>query len=238
MIRTTILTFNRDAALSLAALRCVRRRLPDAAVTVADDGHDPVTAEVASQMQALGARYVQTDFPRRGNLNGSSCVRGILATLLDGTADDDVAIKLDADTALRSDGPVRRMLAAGAEGFGSCCDGRIMCGLCYGFTGSALRRMLAVLDRLPIGGDDPEDIATGRLAMAAGVPLHIERPWSASRPEGRWAAYRWPTMPAVAKYDRLDVVTLGTLHMPRQQMDAAEFIRVFDELAARNVIGE
>ena len=45
-------------------------------------------------------------------------------------------------------------------------------------------------------------------------------------------------MPAVAKYDRLDVVTLGTLHMPRQQMDAAEFIRIFDELAARNVIGE
>ena len=36
----------------------------------------------------------------------------------------------------------------------------------------------------------------------------------------------------------LDVVTLGTLHMPRQQMDAAEFIRVFDELAARDVIGE
>lgn len=114
MIRITILTFSRDAALSLAALRCVRRRLPDAAVTVADDGHDPVTAEVAAQMQALGARYVQTDFPRRGNLNGSSCVRGILETLLDGTADDDVAIKLDADTVLRSDGPVRRMLAAGA----------------------------------------------------------------------------------------------------------------------------
>ena len=68
MIRITILTFNRDAALSLAALRCVRRRLPDAAVTVADDGHDLLTAEVVVQMQALGARYVQTDFPRRGNL--------------------------------------------------------------------------------------------------------------------------------------------------------------------------
>ena len=45
-------------------------------------------------------------------------------------------------------------------------------------------------------------------------------------------------MPPVAKFDRLDVVTRGTLHLPRQQMDAAEFIRVFDELAARDVIGE
>ena len=45
-------------------------------------------------------------------------------------------------------------------------------------------------------------------------------------------------MPAVSKYDRLDVVTLGTLHMPRQQMDEAEFVRVFDELAARDVIRE
>lgn len=238
MIRVTILTFSRDAALSLAALRCVRRHLSDAAVTVADDGHDPVSGEAATEMQALGARYIQTDFPRRGNLNGVSCVRGILETLLNGTADDDVAIKLDADTALRSDGPVRRMLAAGAEGFGSCCDGRIMCGLCYGFTGAALRRMLAVLERLPIGGDDPEDIATGRLAMTAGIPLHIERPWAASRPDGRWAAYSWPTMPDVAKYDRLDVVTLGTLHVPRQQMDAAEFIRVFDDLTARDAIGD
>lgn len=234
MIRVTILTYRRDAALSLAALRCVRRHLPDAAVTVADDGHDPVTSDVASHIQSLGAGYVQTFWPRRGNLNGADCVRGILATLLDGAADGDVAVKLDADTALRSDGPVRRMLEAGADGFGSHFSTRAFCGLCYGFTGAALRRLVEMADDADISDDEPEDMAVGRLAQAAGLRLHMEWPWSASRPDACWTAYRWPTMPPVERYDQFDVVTLGTM-IGRQRVDRSAMAEVFDRLAAKEV---
>lgn len=234
MTRVYIFSYSMDTPLAMAAARCVRRWLPDATVTVADDGHSPAPDEAVSAIRELGAGYVRTYWPRRGNLNGAACVRGILATLLDGAQDGDVVIKLDADTALRSDGPVRRMLAAGADGFGSCFSSRAFCGLCYGFTGEALRRLIERADEADISDDEPEDMAVGRLALAAGLRLHLELPWSASRPDARWTAYRWPTMPPVERYDQFDIITLGTM-TGRQRMDRAAMVDVFDQLADREV---
>ena len=233
MIRVTILSYSTDTSLAMAAARCARRWLPDAAVTVADDGYNPAPDEAVSAIRELGAGYVRTYWPRRGNLHGAACVRGILETLITGAQDGDVVIKLDADTALRSDGPVRRMLAAGADGFGSRYPARAWCGLCYGFTTSALHRLMelaAAPDML--GEDDEEDLAIGRLALAAGLRIHMETPWSASHPDARWTAYRWPAMPPVERYDQFDVVTLGT---ERQRVDREVMVDVFEQLAGREV---
>lgn len=236
MITLYIIAYERDEPLALAAMRCVRRHLPEAAVVVADDANAPMSQAAADMIRSCGGRYIQTTWPRAGNLNGAKCVRGIMEMMISGAVnDDDMAIKLDADTVLRSDGPVLRMMAAGCDGFGSCLQDRALCGLCYGFKVSALRRMLAAMDDVGVSDDEPEDVAMSRLALAAGVRMHLEMPWAASRPDARWSAYRWPTMPPAERYDQMDVVTLGTVDAPRQRLDMAQMVDLYDQLSGREV---
>lgn len=233
MIRINIISYKRDAKLAVAGVRCVRRHLPSSAVLVRDDGSNPIPAEDVKAIRAAGGAYFQTYWPRKGNLRGKECVIGLLEAMEARCADGDVAVKLDADTVLRSDGPIMRMLENGADGFGSCFMGRSFSGLCYGFTGAALRRMLEVAKSSDIGENEPEDIAMGRLAVAAGLKLHLEQPWSKDNPGAYWTAYRWPTMPDVSKYDQFDVVTLGT-HVRNIPQWESRMEEVYEKLTTRH----
>lgn len=237
MIRVNVIAYNRDAPLAVAGVHCLRRHLPDAIVRVVDDDCNPMPDDAVAEVLAAGGDYVRTEWPRRGSLNGQDCVLGLLDVLADGMQDDDVSVKLDADTLLRSCGPLNRMRSAGADGFGSCVSGRAFCGLCYGFSGWALRRMRAVADITELDADDPEDMAMGRLAMAAGLRLLLERPWSADCPDARWTAYRWPTLPPATRYDQFDVITLGTVDAPRRRLDMNLMADVYHHLARREVTG-
>lgn len=78
--------------------------------------------DARTALVAYGARYCQTSFPRRSNLNGPECVRGIISTLAGDAADYDVIVKIDSDTALLSGAWIESMPGTGLDWY-SCGSG-------------------------------------------------------------------------------------------------------------------
>lgn len=88
--------------------------------------------------------YKVTYFPRRGNLNGLECVRGILGCMLDIPGKEPV-VKIDADTLLMDKAEIvrslkeRNKLAGGMQ----CVEPLAWSGCCYWMTRTAMEGCLS-----------------------------------------------------------------------------------------------
>lgn len=130
-MNTTIVipTYAADAELCACAAKSVGRLrgvCPEDRIrlVIADDAAAPLDT-----LPAEADARLTTDFPRRGNLNGVGCVRGLLATYVAAALpDDDWVLKLDSDTYLchlewlrgRTVGCVYSGTGVGPKIFGSC----------------------------------------------------------------------------------------------------------------------
>ncbi len=211
MVRVYLFTYAEDANPALACVRCLRNTLPEAWITVVDDASAPCSSNFIRQCFQLGvSSYVQSTFPRNGNLKGDICIKGILSTLVQNSNEDDVIIKIDSDTLLLSPAPIERMRNLGADGFGASSLFRPFAGLCYGFTQKALKLLHEKIYLLPSSSTIEEDLWIGKLIFLQKLNMVIDRPWTPVHTQGRWTAYNWPYSPVLELYRSLDVVTFGT----------------------------
>ena len=237
MIRIFIFSYSGDAAEAVACVRCVRMAVPYASVTVVDDAANPVHEDVAAALREMGADYVQSCWPRNGNLRGPDCIRGMLQEMCREAGDDDILIKIDCDTALLDDGwlrwmddhPACPMYASGDFVAGSW---RIY-GCMYALRGWMARRLYLEMDWDRLDALECEDIAIGRevLARVPATLCRIEEPWRQRSPWSEWTAWCWPskTVSAESYATRFVVVTTGS---PRQDhQPASERARVMHLLA-------
>lgn len=227
MIRVYIFTYEGDGNEAVACVRGVRRAFPDAVITVADDGHSPVSAEQRKLIIAHGAEYRQTTFERNGNLRGGDCVRGMLGVMCDGVEDDDVVIKVDSDTVVLRGDWVEDLCGTGVglRGVGyRVSGGRMLYGCCYGLAGWAVKGVQCFLAKRELEGLAPEDVTVCRavLDVFGRSCVRIEEPWTAQNRAGRWAWWNWDSLTAdPARYAaRYDVVSVGNPLPPNVGRDA------------------
>ena len=149
---------------SLPVIECVRH-LNRMGVTswIFDDDANRMPGWVRGQLDAMGAIYSRTTFPRRGNLNGTECAIGILDAMRKTGAP--VVCKIDADTLL-----VRPELFAGGN-VGCCSTGtgrRDAFGACYSVQRDTMTAALAILRGMPDDPTAPEDLTIWSAIRATG----------------------------------------------------------------------
>lgn len=218
MIRIYIFTYAGDANEAIACVRCARTALPAALVAVVDDSAAPVPENVRRAFLAYGARYRQSSFPRNGNLRGPECVRGIISTLAGGTADDDIVVKIDSDTALLSGSWIESMHGAGLDWY-SCGYGvREAHGLAYAMSGRAARLAAAALQERDLPPLAPEDLTIARTVfdLCGDDRVRLVSPWTPSNRAGRWSWWNWDSNTTDPEdYARsYDVVSVGNPRPP------------------------
>lgn len=194
MIRIHIFTYSGDAPEAVAAARCARMAVPDAVIRVLDDIHSPVDARTVEALELMGVEYGQTSWPRGGNLRGPGAVVGILCSMADGANDEDILVKLDADTALL-DGDWLRWMADHPEclWYSSGDVRHLVYGCCYALRARVAGHLADVLQDQDLPEDAPEDLTFG-MAMIREYGLdacRIEEPWRPDKQDSRWASWCW-----------------------------------------------
>lgn len=237
MIRIFVFSYSGDAAEAVACVRCARMAVPCASVTVVDDATNPVHEDVAAALREMGADYVQSCWPRNGNLRGPDCIRGILQEMCREAEDDDILIKIDCDTALLDDGwllwmedhPACQMYASGDFVAGAW---RIY-GCLYALRGWVVKRLYREMDWTLLDDLAPEDVTIGRevLARVPATLCRIEEPWRQRSPWSEWTAWCWPsrTVTAESYAARFAMVTTGSPRLDSQP--SSERARVMHLLA-------
>ena len=143
----------------------IRRADCNARIYLFDDGARPL--EPGQIPAGKDVSYKVTYFPRRGNLNGLECVRGILGCMLDIPGKEPV-VKIDADTLLMDKAEIvrslkeRNKLAGGMQ----CAEPLAWSGCCYWMTRAAMRDALELLAQRewPEGKQKyPEDVTISQI---------------------------------------------------------------------------
>lgn len=226
MIRIHIFTYKEDAPEAVAAARCARMACPEAVVRVLDDCHAPVDAGTVVALEGLGAIYEQTSWMRGGNLRGPGAVVGVMRSMADGAAPEDILVKLDADTALL-DGDWLRWMADHPEcyWYSSGDDRHLTYGCCYAVRAHVAVHLADVLQERHLPDSAPEDLtyALTMIQEYGREVCRIEPPWRRGETEeSRWSCWCWHSSVATpALYARMfQAVTTGNPRpygVPRHQ---------------------
>ena len=148
MIPACIFTYSGDA---LPLRECVRgAKIAGLLPVVIDDSHSPMGRTVWTWIESQGGLYFQSDFNRRGNLNGTECAAGIAKCLYEAmrlthTAQ---AFKLDTDTIIQR---YDRFQGISSGIYSTTLHRREAFGCAYTLTRDAARRVRDNLSRM----DDP-----------------------------------------------------------------------------------
>lgn len=210
-IHIHVFSYEGDAYILNECIQCARQALPEARVIVIDEKGKECPEELREEILSHGAVWKVSDFPRRGNLWGKDCVTGILREMLsNAVSEDDLLIKLDADSCLMNGEDFRMMAQDGNKVMCACgkYNDRIH-GFCYGLRAHAVRKALEVLEATDMPDYVPEDIIVG-LAMFNLFPdPELFNIYSPVDRRATWKAYDWWHYPDPRKYRKATVVTTG-----------------------------
>ena len=171
-MKAVIFTYPRDYGIATVGARALMR--VGVSPVLAIDVSDPIP-------EIEGVECITTDFKRGGNLNGTVCVRGILATLASQADGDRYVLKVDSDTLVRG----LRWL----EGRDECAVGlrhtgiRDFYGACYALRVDRLDEYRRAAEAMPHDPGCPEDVTIGTMLpgaftfqnRAAGCPFQAWR---------------------------------------------------------------
>lgn len=106
-----------------------------------------------------GAEIIRTSFPRRGNLNGTDVIQGILRVLQECADDSDYVLKVDSDTLVRGlnwlEGHTEAAVGLYHPGQ------RIFFGACYALRVDRLHEYRSIAAQMPFSKSVHEDIEIG-----------------------------------------------------------------------------
>jgi hypothetical protein len=162
LIPVCIFTYAGDA---LPLRECVKSVLAAQCLPViCDESTNPLPEWVVGWAESMGAEYLVTFFPRRGNLNGTDCAAGIARTMANAAKRHGAcyAIKLDADTVLID--PTRY---AGNAGVCSSTQARRDAfGACYSLKAETAASVAVELEFTPLDETAPEDLTIWQTVRA------------------------------------------------------------------------
>lgn len=147
---------------------CLRLKSAGVRAWVFDDAKAKLPGWVRGSLWEMGAGYMATDFPRRGNLNGTECCIGMLRSML--ATEAQTVLKIDADTLL-----VRpELFEAGNVG---CCSTmtarRDAFGACYSIRRETILAALRIIEGMPVDPYVPEDLTIWSAIRATGHPFEM-----------------------------------------------------------------
>lgn len=180
-----IFTHPPDYALAAISARVLARQ--GVRPVLAIDRRDPVP-------EVEGALIHRTTFPRRGNLNGKDCVRGVLATLDRFADEDDYVLKVDSDTLVLGLDWLkgRTEPAVGLQHP----EMRFFFGAAYALRADRLPEYRAAAMLLPESRTLSEDVEIGKMLPG----IHV---WE-NRVEGcPFAGFSWKAERSIAEWARL-----------------------------------
>lgn len=203
--------YNGDADVIEETVRCAQQALPEARLVIIDDFNNPCPQEVQEQIKKLGCEWRSTTWSRRGNLRGKECIVGILSELLSSIHDDnDVLIKMDADTCLMNGDDIRcfaqdpsKVLCAAGE-----LDVRVY-GYCYCIRGYAVKNALEYIKSLEISDIAAEDVVIGFSLCQLYPDLTSRTLYKTDAKGAKWTAYHWWYYPDTQYYHDASVITVG-----------------------------
>lgn len=200
-----------DADLIRETVLCIRKALPEAAIVLIDDAGNPCARKVRNQALSLGCEWRTSDWPRGGNLRGKECITGILNEMLKSArTENDVLVKIDADTCLLDGGDIRAFAAD--KGKVLCAAGQAevrVYGFCYCLRTHAARKINEVLRSEPVSRIAAEDVVIGFAACRLFPDPDSRMLFRTDEKDSTWTAYDWRHYPGISHYSRLSVVTVG-----------------------------
>lgn len=206
-----VFVYEGDAGLLRETFLCARMALPEARLVAVDDGCHPCPREIREELEKLGIEWRVSHWPRGGNLRGKPCIAGILSEMEASIRhEDDVLIKMDADTCLM-DGAVFRSFAGMKE--------KVLCGsgdpkvriygCLYAVRAHALRKLRTYVEGLELDPVMPEDVTVGfSLIHLYPAPERLMI-FPIGGKDDAWTAYRWGFYPDARHYRRCTMVTVG-----------------------------
>lgn len=230
-----VMTYKEDGDMVYWCLRSVLdvfRKVP-VEIYVMDDSNNPMDAVQVERILSLDpcVKYERTTFERNRNLNGRSCVVGMMEKFVEHAAGREALnIKIDPDTILLG----RRIFNEfwNIENTGYCASSRPGCyfsGVVYMWKSDAAERALEIINK---GGIDhlpedkgPEDFIIGVLLSLGALPRlsTLIRSWDNDAKKGYSAAWPFSITEAqhdscVALYYKLyDFVTMGNWFAYREK---------------------
>lgn len=211
LIHIHIFTYYGDCYIVKETVMCAKQALPEANVVVIDEGEKQTPPNIRKEIEDLGAEWRISTFPRRGNLRGKECVMGILTEMLaSAMSDQDLLIKLDADTCLMN-GEELRTFAENSQKIMCACgamDDRIY-GCCYGIKAHAVDKALQYIRPLNIPEHAPEDIMIGLSIFNLFPDPDVHTIHSTAKAGTTWKVFNWWDYPDPRKYRLATITTTG-----------------------------
>lgn len=213
-----LFSYRGDADLVMENLLCTKQAIPEAKLVVIDDANAPCNEEIRRRAEEIGVEWRVSTWPRGGNLRGKACILGILSEMMASSqGEDDVLLKIDADTCLLNASSLREFARGNQIMWGSGYPDERIYGCAYALKSHAVRKVIEYIEPLELENDAPEDIIIG-FSVVNLFPnpedLNIEIPLGVNNSEGKWTAYHWGRYPVVSRYRGFYVVTVGNKPKP------------------------
>lgn len=189
----------------------IRQALPHAHIVIIDDANAPCSEKIEHKIKKIGVEWRRTTWPRGGNLRGKPCIEGILEEMnKSATGDDDLLVKIDADTCLMNPGEILDF-AQNKNGI-LCSSGAMnvqIYGCFYCIRAHAVKSVLNVIRKLPVSRTAPEDLTIGRCIFHLFPDESNHHISPAGIPDSKWRAYNWNYYPDTTMYRGATIVTTG-----------------------------
>lgn len=236
-----------DADIIHETVMCALQALPELHMVVVDDANNPCPDEVREAVEKLGAEWRASTWSRGGNLRGKACILGILSEMLaSAQSDDDILIKIDADTCFMNAGevlafandPEKVLLGSGSY------ETRLY-GCFYCMKAHVVKRTIEYVKTLDLIQFAPEDIFIGFSVIKLFPEKEKYTFFSTTEQHTKWTAYSWWNYPDARKYRTASMITTGNrppepLHkglrvnvMKNLRTQAASYIKELKEKAAQ-----
>lgn len=99
-VTTLIFSYRGDQELAYICSKFVKSTIPDSKIVIADDGFNGATYEWRKKYVEEGYEYIQTTWPRFGNLLGPDHLTGASQLMAELAKDCDIILKIDPDACL------------------------------------------------------------------------------------------------------------------------------------------
>lgn len=213
MITLHYFTYARHADLIVQTCQAVLKAIDhspcacgkDISVVVVDDAANPCPEQTISALEKLGVRCRTSSFPRHGNLNGQSCILGILHELKKSLKrKKDIAVKMDSDTLMLGTEWLEQF-AADKDALVTGSDDRgCIYGMCYALKPVLVDALIELFTRCPVGDRAQEDVYLGSRARLLArslsgdkgympIPIWLTNPDTPgpNGPHGQIIIYNW-----------------------------------------------
>lgn len=197
-VYVNIFTYGGDEEIVKYSSVCAFHNIPNSSVFVIDDANNPVSEETVKFLQERGIYYRKSEFDRKFNLNGKSCILGMLRSMEESyNGDKDgITIKVDSDTLILNPEFIRNLAINSTHAI--VCSTRLgytLSGICYGLKNEIIPSLIKTVEELStLPEKAPEDVTILGLARIIAYPKDLYQivPYETDvNINGKWTSWNY-----------------------------------------------